>query len=153
MDFHKLPSSQSAIGSVFRVRANRAGSEFIVKERNKNLRGGEPAFLTLRAQLGPAPARWELAPPGGSRKAGSPAPLPALAFSSVLPGRLPLSRDPAVRSPPSLGALRCASPLRLRDPTPPHARARVPIPARPPAHGTRPAPSRFGGEPAAQAPW
>lgn len=112
MDFHKLPGSQSAIGSVFRVRANRAGSEFIVIERNKNLRGAKPVFLTLRAQLGPAPARWELAPPGGSRKAGSPAPLPALAFSSVLPGRLPLSRDPAVRSP-SLGALRCASPLRL----------------------------------------
>ncbi|XP_070312866.1 U6 snRNA-associated Sm-like protein LSm2 [Odocoileus virginianus] len=112
MDFHKLPGSQSAIGSVFRVRANRAGSEFIVIERNKNLRGAETVFSTLRAQLGPAPARWELAPLGGSRKAGSPAPLPALAYSSVLPGRLPLSRDPAVRSP-SLGALRCASPLRL----------------------------------------
>ena len=150
MDFHKLPGSQSAIGSVFKVRANRAGSEFIVVERNKNLRGGEPAFSTQRAQLEPAPARWELAPLGGSRKAGSPASLPALAFSSVLPGRLPLCRKPAVLCPPSVGALRCASRLRLRDPTPPHARARDPIPARPPAHSTRPAPSRSGGE---QAPW
>lgn len=79
------------------------------RKEQKPLRSGEAPSPTLEQQLGPAPARWEPATPGGSRKAGSSAPFPALAFPSALYPPPSPSREPAGRCPPPLGALRGAS--------------------------------------------
>lgn len=80
MDFHKLPGSQSAIGSVFRVRANRAGSEFIVIERNKNLRGGEPSLFDPPGAVGARACAVGARPSGRKSEGGKPRPSPGFGF-------------------------------------------------------------------------
>ena len=80
MDFHKLPGSQSAIGSVFRVRANRAGSEFIVIEMNKNLRGGEPSLFDPLGAVGACACAVGARHSGRKSEGGKPRPSPGFGF-------------------------------------------------------------------------
>ena len=99
MDFHKLPGSQSAIGSVFRVRANRAGSEFIVIERNKNLRGGEPSLFDPLGAVGACACAVGARHSGRKSEGGKPRPSPGFGFfvscTRPAPPEPQASRSPA----------------------------------------------------------